>query len=177
MKRAIGIILMCLGGIVWFVCGMWGFILSVIIVWSLLGPLVVILAVIFFPTTFLIVPWYAGFGLGEWSPLILSYGGVGIGIILYCVGNYIKEESINKTVELKPTVSYNRVLKQIQKELGLQGNDAAFLELRNRYDPDWQSFYRQGISPANLARFAKASEEVEKEAIEEMIEEAEEEKE
>lgn len=63
-----------------------------------------------------------------------------------------------KAAKLKPTVSYNRVLKQIQNELGLQGNDAAFLELHNRYGPAWENFHKQGINAANLARLVKASE-------------------
>ena len=95
MKRVIGIILMCLGWIVLAVGGTWGFVLSAIIVVNLfidqaIGITAVILAFVFSPGLFLIVPWYAGFGLGEWLPLILSYGGLIIGGIILSVGAGIK---------------------------------------------------------------------------------------
>lgn len=93
MKKLIGIVLMGIGGIGGCsVCTIWGLILSLIIVARLTGLLGLMIGFVLFPISLLVVPWYAGFELGNWFPLIISYGGLFGGILIFGIGYIIIKE-------------------------------------------------------------------------------------
>ena len=41
---------------------------------------------IFFPITLLVAPLYAGVEFDAWSPMLLTYGGVTVGLVLVAIG-------------------------------------------------------------------------------------------
>ena len=52
---------------------LWGFYLSLQIVGDLGGFWAAIAGGLLYPVVFLVIPWYAGFALGDWLPLWISY--------------------------------------------------------------------------------------------------------
>lgn len=95
MKKWIGIVLMGIGGIGGCsVCTIWGLILSLIIVARLTGLLGLMIGFVLFPVALLVVPWYAGFALHDWFPLIMSYGGLFGGLIIFGIGYRITKEEL-----------------------------------------------------------------------------------
>ena len=49
-------------------------------------------AFLLFPITFAIVPWYAGFALGSWILLLVSYGGGFFFQLVHMLGNHLAGE-------------------------------------------------------------------------------------
>jgi hypothetical protein len=80
--RLIGIIFSGLGGLCYFVFGLWGLILSLAIVNQATNFWGFVIAFVFIPVTFVAAPWYALFHWGTWIPLAVNYGGlIGSGVI------------------------------------------------------------------------------------------------
>ena len=52
---------------------LWGFYASLKIVGDLGGFWLTIAGGLLYPVVFLIIPWYAGFALGDWTPFWISY--------------------------------------------------------------------------------------------------------
>ena len=56
------------------------------IVQNLLGTPIAIISLFFAPFLIGLAPFYAGFALGHWLPLIVTYGGLAVCSILYWLG-------------------------------------------------------------------------------------------
>ena len=81
-----GIIFKAPAYLIWCVAGLWGFFICFGIVQNTLGTVVAVISIFLAPFLLTLAPWYAGFALGEWFPLMLVYGG-GIGAtILFAIG-------------------------------------------------------------------------------------------
>ena len=86
MSSSTGGALTGFGSLFWTVCGLIAFIVNffrVINAWGLLGG---ILAFMLFPVVIVAAPWYALIALDNPIPLIITYGGGLIGIIIMTVG-------------------------------------------------------------------------------------------
>ena len=81
--QAIGKLISVVGYITFVITGMWGFLLCVGIITDAVGFWGTVASFFLLPVTFVAAPWYAGFALGDWFPLMLNYGG-GIGSIILC---------------------------------------------------------------------------------------------
>ncbi|OGV71214.1 MAG: hypothetical protein A3K19_11780 [Lentisphaerae bacterium RIFOXYB12_FULL_65_16] len=91
---AIGGVLKMIGYVVWFGAGLWGFVLCLGVVCDAAGFWGLVAALILCPVTFLAAPLYAGFALGNWSPLILNYGGGIVAAVLIVTGNAMRKEKV-----------------------------------------------------------------------------------
>lgn len=69
--------------------GIWAFILELAIVNAVAGFIGVVIAFALAPVTFAAAPWYAGVAWGNWTPLIIGYGGTIVGGIFYWLGSTI----------------------------------------------------------------------------------------
>ncbi|MFH1597021.1 MAG: hypothetical protein ABIG94_11765 [Pseudomonadota bacterium] len=90
--KIIGNVFMVLGGIIWAISGLWGLIISLKIVNYAAGFWGVIIGFFIFPVTFTAAPWYALVQWGTWFPLILNYGGLITGGLLFGLGTFLKEK-------------------------------------------------------------------------------------
>ena len=73
--------------IIYFVAGLWGFLLCLGIVFNQLGFIWGIIAFFLAPVTIVVAPWYEALTHSNWFPVVLIYGG-GIGAsILYYIGS------------------------------------------------------------------------------------------
>jgi hypothetical protein len=68
------------------ITGIWGIILCLGIIYKVAGLIGVIVSFFLLPITFGIAPFYAGFALDNWRPLIVSYGGIAVAVCLYMAG-------------------------------------------------------------------------------------------
>lgn len=69
--------------VVYFVVGLWGFVVCLAIVvenFSFVGG---IIAFSIFPVTLIFAPWYEALANGNWFPVLLVYGGGTVATILY----------------------------------------------------------------------------------------------
>jgi len=87
--KTIGKVFMALGGIVWVVCGLLGFIISLAIVNNVAGFWGVVIGFAIAPVTFAAAPWYALVQWGNWFPLLINYGGGICGTLLWGIGSLI----------------------------------------------------------------------------------------
>jgi hypothetical protein len=71
-----------LGTLIYLVCGIWGFILSLKVIYAMWGVIGVVVSFFLAPITFALVPIYHGFTEGDWSIIVISYGGLLIATIL-----------------------------------------------------------------------------------------------
>ena len=53
------------------------------------GFFAVVLAIMFFPVTFMAAPWYALLAWGEPIPLVVSWGGMILAVIIGGIGSFI----------------------------------------------------------------------------------------
>jgi len=75
--------------LIWIVCGFWGLIICFGIVQKALGTIVAVISLVLAPALLGLAPWYSGFFLGEWFPLLLTYGGGIVAYILFAIGSAI----------------------------------------------------------------------------------------
>ena len=76
IKKTLGTIgesIAALGAVAAIAFFLWGFYLSLKIVGDLGGFWATIVGGLLYPLVFLLMPWYAGFALGNWFPLWISY--------------------------------------------------------------------------------------------------------
>ena len=90
--RVIGNVFMVLGGLIGAIIGLWGFIITLMIVNYAAGFWGVFIGFMFFPVTFTVAPLYALVQWGTWFPLILNYGGGITAALLLGLGKYLKEK-------------------------------------------------------------------------------------
>jgi hypothetical protein len=90
--HVIGKLISGLGTICYVVFGIWGFLLSLSIVHEVVGFWGFVLAFVVFPVTFVAAPWYALFHWGTWFPLLVSYGGFILAVILNAIGSSLSGE-------------------------------------------------------------------------------------
>lgn len=77
------------GYLIYFVGGLWGFAICLGIVADKFGTIGGAIALILFPFTLTLAPFYAGFANGNWLPLALVYGSGIVGTILVAIGSAI----------------------------------------------------------------------------------------
>jgi len=95
VKKLLSNILFFSGLIVWFITGIWTIIIDIKIVGYALsdwGLFAYIGAIIFFPVTWWVAPFYAWLELEYFFPLILTYGGAFLGFILFFISIMLSEE-------------------------------------------------------------------------------------
>ena len=91
LKKIIGGFIMGLGYISFIVFGMLGFLISADILNDIGGFLLVVIGFIVAPVTYAVAPWYAAVEFNTFFPLIIAYGGLILGGLLYLVGSFIRE--------------------------------------------------------------------------------------
>lgn len=89
----IGSFLCGCGYLIWFICGMLGFIWELQIVNEIAGFWGVVIGFTILPVTFIATPFYALIAYGDWMPLSVIYGGGIIGTIFVALGvSFIKDK-------------------------------------------------------------------------------------
>ena len=79
--------------LVFVVCGIWGFLLCIGIVYDTLGLVVAVLSIFFlFPIVLFLTPWYQGLANNDWMPFAVVYGGSLIGYILTAIGTAVDKD-------------------------------------------------------------------------------------
>ena len=76
---------------VWFVGGLWSFVICINIVREVIGFWGLVLGFMFFPATIYLAPWYAGFFRHNWFPVFLTYGTGLTAAILFGIGTWLDE--------------------------------------------------------------------------------------
>lgn len=89
MRSALGVLVFGLGIVCALFFGGWGLLLSARLVNELAGLWAMIAAVVLFPLTLAIVPWYAVAAHGDWAPVAVSYGGAALTLILFGTGSAV----------------------------------------------------------------------------------------
>ena len=85
--QTLGDMLKGLAYLIFIVCGLWGFILELSIIYQAVGLWLVIVGIVLFPVTLAVAPWYALIAYGNWFPLALIYGGGIAGSIIGSIGS------------------------------------------------------------------------------------------
>lgn len=99
--RAIGNISKVSGYAVFAIAGIWGFIICITIISRAVGFWGLVAAFFLAPVTFTVAPFYAGLAWGNWSPLILNYGGAVVAIVLVWIGDKLNGYNIkNRTLSI-----------------------------------------------------------------------------
>lgn len=93
--HTIGSVLIFAGSIIFSVFVITGFYLDMAFVEGIAGFWGSVLACALFPLTHILVPWYALLAYGSWTPIIVCYGGVMIGVLVIAVGMSIKDLSLS----------------------------------------------------------------------------------
>lgn len=75
--------------IIYAVCGLWGFFLSLGIVVDQLGFIGGAIAFMLAPVTLAFAPWYEALANSNWFPVMLVYGGGITGFALFFIGTLI----------------------------------------------------------------------------------------
>lgn len=89
IREMLGTPFIAIGGIVYAICALIGFIISLMIVSEVAGFWGVVLGITLFPVVLVAAPWYALVSWGNPIPLILIYGGGILAAILYGIGRLI----------------------------------------------------------------------------------------
>jgi len=89
-RRSLGALLSGLGAVAFFVFGLWGFILELIIVNQAGGLLGIVVGIVVLPVTFVAAPWYALVAQGDWLPLAVVYGGCVVAGLMVAAGGGLR---------------------------------------------------------------------------------------
>ncbi len=89
MRNIVGIIFKVLGGAMFFIFGIWGFIVELAIVNHVAGFWGVVIGIMILPVTLVAAPWYALIAWGNWIPLAIVYGGGITAAVFFGVGSLI----------------------------------------------------------------------------------------
>lgn len=81
------------GYVLWTLFGIWGFIIEISILNSVLGFWGVILCFLFLPVALVAVPWYALVALKILYPLLIVYGGTLLSLIIIIGSNESNEKN------------------------------------------------------------------------------------
>ena len=90
---AIGRFLSIVGYAVWVLSGIVGLIITFSIVNQVLGLIFAIIGLFAFPFMLGLAPWYAGFALADWQPLLVIYGGGILGTTTFYLGAVITDRA------------------------------------------------------------------------------------
>lgn len=88
--QVLGRLIQILGGVVFILASLIGFLSSIAIVVKTWGVWAFILGMVLFPIVFAVAPFYIGFALGDWSVVIVQYGGMLVGFILVAIGTALE---------------------------------------------------------------------------------------
>lgn len=75
-----------LAAVVFWVSGIVGLFMSIVIVAKAFGAILATVALFLFPVTFTIAPWYAALKYDNWVPLAVGYGGWALAGVLMLLG-------------------------------------------------------------------------------------------
>lgn len=89
MRNVFSGIFKVLGGIMFAIFGLWGFIIELAIVNHVAGFWGVVVGIMILPVTLVAAPWYALVAWGNWTPLIIVYGGGIAGGAFFWIGSLI----------------------------------------------------------------------------------------
>lgn len=89
MRSALGVLVFGAGIACALVFGGWSMLLATRLVSELAGVWAAIVAIILFPLTLIIVPWYAVVTRGDWTPVAVGYGGIFLAILLLGTGSAV----------------------------------------------------------------------------------------
>lgn len=78
--------------IIFAVTGPWAVYLELNILFYIAGFWGLVVGFIVLPLTFIAVPWYAGIEMGDWFPLLLTFGGGISALIFLVIGIFLFEE-------------------------------------------------------------------------------------
>ena len=84
-----GMIFKAPAALLWIVCGVWGLFICFGIVKNAAGTVVAVISLFLAPALLGLAPWYAGLALGDWFPLLLTYGGGIVAYGLFAIGTAI----------------------------------------------------------------------------------------
>ena len=89
MRNILGRIFKVLGGIMFFIFGLSGFIVELVIVNHVAGFWGVVIGFVILPVTLVAAPWYALVAWGNWVPLAIVYGGGIVAAVFFGIGSLI----------------------------------------------------------------------------------------
>lgn len=89
LVKYIGVGLMGLGYLTWFLAGGFGLFWSFAFIAGWLGFFAALLSLFIFPATLFGIPAMIGFATGEWSVAIIVYGGAVLGMVVMGVGSVL----------------------------------------------------------------------------------------
>ena len=92
MREAVGWLFRGAGILAFAVAGVWGAILSFKIVLDAGGVIGVFICLVLYLFTLALIPFYAGFVLGDWLLFQVNYGGIAAFMSLWTIGNLIGGE-------------------------------------------------------------------------------------
>jgi len=92
MRSKLGGFFKVLGGIIFTIFGLWGFILDLAIIGHAAGFWGFVIAFFVLPITFVAAPWYAALVWGNWSPLVIGYGGGIVAAAFFGIGSWIARD-------------------------------------------------------------------------------------
>jgi hypothetical protein len=90
--RVIGKFVSGLGIICYCIFGLWGLILSLSIVNEAAGFWGFVVAFVLLPVTLAAAPWYALVHWGTWFPLLITYGGFILALVLQSIGGTLSRD-------------------------------------------------------------------------------------
>jgi len=80
------------GMLIFWITGLWGFILCLGVVANQLGFIGTVFAFMLFPVTLLVAPWYEALANSNWFLVLLIYGGGIVSVTLLAIGSAIDGE-------------------------------------------------------------------------------------
>lgn len=94
MFNKIGEIFFGISMIIYFISGIWGGILIIILTNKIAGFWGIVLGLTILPITFMVAPWYALFKWGYYLPLAVNYGGLILATLFFWIGSLLSKESL-----------------------------------------------------------------------------------
>lgn len=90
-EDGVGQFLQLLGWGLLLVCGIWGLVICLGIVFAQIGVIGGIIALLLFPVVLTFAPWYEMLAHGNWYPFVVVYGGGALGYTIAAIGTGLAE--------------------------------------------------------------------------------------
>jgi len=89
MSASLGRALKAFGLLGFALAFVWGLALCIAVIAEIAGFAGAVLGLLLAPLSFILVPWYAGLALGDWTPFLLNYCAGSCALALFAGGNAI----------------------------------------------------------------------------------------
>lgn len=86
MQTILGVLTFAIGSVAALGFGVWSTWLCVALVREVGGLWQAVVAAVLFPVTLAVVPWYAALARGDWTPLLVGWGGGLVALLVFGVG-------------------------------------------------------------------------------------------